>query len=203
MKLYYSTNLNPRVAVTVAKLLKSPVEYIHAAPRDPRHEEAFRTINPNTLVPVLVEEHATLWETDAIACRLSALANSDFFATGEFLPETMRWISWGTHEFTQAAGTFYTENIIRPKYFSRPLDEKALAEAHERLQRFAPILDDILAGRAWLVDNRMTYADFRVATALPFAEEAQLPIHAYKNINKWHDRLNQIEAWREPFKGLN
>jgi hypothetical protein len=55
LKLYYSTNLNPRLAVAVARHLKSPVEFIRASPRDPRYEEAFRPINPNTLVPVLIE----------------------------------------------------------------------------------------------------------------------------------------------------
>jgi glutathione S-transferase len=71
LQLYYSTNLNPRVAVAVARHLKSPVEFIRASPRDPRNEDSFRPINPNTLVPVLVEGDKSLWETDAIACRLS------------------------------------------------------------------------------------------------------------------------------------
>ena len=76
MKLYYSRNLNPRVAVAVARYLGSPVDYIAANPRDADQEEAFRPINPNTLVPVLVEDDRSLWETDAIACRLSQIAGS-------------------------------------------------------------------------------------------------------------------------------
>ena len=83
LKLYYSTNLNPRVAVAVARHLNSPVEFIRVSPRDPRQEDAFRVINPNTLVPVLVEGDKPLWETDAIACRLSMIAGSDFWPTGE------------------------------------------------------------------------------------------------------------------------
>jgi hypothetical protein len=67
LKLYYSTNLNPRVAVAVARHLKSPVEFVRASPRDPRYEQAFRPINPNTLAPVLVEGDRSYWETDAIA----------------------------------------------------------------------------------------------------------------------------------------
>jgi glutathione S-transferase len=67
MKLYYSTNLNRRVAVAVTRHLASPVEFVRASPRDPRFEEAFRPLNPNTLVPVLVEGDKSLWETDAIA----------------------------------------------------------------------------------------------------------------------------------------
>ena len=175
MKLYYSTNLNPRVAVAVARHLQSPVEYVLASPRHPDHEEAFRVINPNTLVPVLVEDGCTVWETDAVACRLSQIARSDFWPTDERLPELM----------------------------SRPANEAALADAAAALRRFAPILDEILAGRAWLVHGRLSYADFRVASVLPFAESAQLPVGGYSNIARWHDRLNELDAWRAPFAGFD
>ena len=60
-----------------------------------------------------------------------------------------------------------------------------------------------LAGRDWLVGDRLTYADFRVASALPYAERGQLPVAGYRNIVAWHDRLNAIDAWREPFAGLD
>jgi len=68
-----------RVAVAVARYLASRVEFICVSPRDARFEETFRAINPNTLVPVLVEGDKSLWETDAIACRLSRIARSDFW----------------------------------------------------------------------------------------------------------------------------
>jgi hypothetical protein len=41
-----------------------------------------------------------------------------------------------------------------------------------------------------------------VASVLPFAESAQLPVGGYRNIARWHDRLNQFDAWRAPFAGL-
>jgi hypothetical protein len=46
MKLFYSHNLNPRVAVAVARYLHSPVEFVRASPRHPENEHAFRAINP-------------------------------------------------------------------------------------------------------------------------------------------------------------
>jgi glutathione S-transferase len=202
MQLYYSPNLNPRVAVAVAKHLKSPVKFIRAAPRNPANEDAFRPTNPNTLVPVLVENGNSLWETDAIACRLSQISGTDFFAVGDLLPETLRWISWATHHFTRAGDAFYFENLIVPKYMPRPPNTALLENAAEDFHLFAPVLDDFLQGRTWLIDNRLTYADFRVATCLPFAKAAGIPVEGYKNILKWHDRLNEHDAWRDPFVGL-
>jgi glutathione S-transferase len=210
MKLYYSHNLNPRVAVAVAKYLQSPVQFIRANPRSPAEEEAFRAINPNTLVPVLVEgdgegkgeRDTRIWETDAIACRLSTLAQSDFWPGGADLPELIKWLSWSAHHFTQAGGVFYFENIIRPKYLGQPADQAALDNVRSDFHRFAKVLDDTLSNRTWLMNNRMSYADFRVASALPFAEAAALPLEKYRHINQWHERLNLIDAWRYPFAGL-
>jgi len=203
MKLYYSKNLNPRVAVAVAKLLASPVEFVRASPRGPKaDEEAFRSINPNTLVPVLVEGQRCLWETDAIACRLSALARSDFWPAGEALPELIMWLSWSAHHFTAAGGVFYFENIIRPQFSKTPADPETLRNAGHDFHRFASVLDETLANRTWLLEDRMTYADFRVASVLPFATAAALPISGYPNILKWHDRLNLVDAWRSPFENL-
>jgi glutathione S-transferase len=92
LKLYYSRYLNPRVAVAVARYLEVPVEFVRASPRVPKNEDAFRRINPNALVPVLVEENWTLWETDAIACRLAMLLDSDFWLTGDPAPEFQMWV---------------------------------------------------------------------------------------------------------------
>lgn len=203
MQLYYSENLNPRVAVAVARYLDTPVEFVRASPRRPDLEDAFRPINPNTLVPVLVEEgRPNLWEADAVACRLSMLAGSDFWPTDERLPEIVRWLSWSALHFNRAANVFYFENIVRPQIFTRPANAAALEEADLALRRFAPILDDVLGDRTWLVGDRMSYADFRVASVLPYAE-ARLPLGQYANIARWHDRLNQLDAWRAPFEGLD
>ncbi len=202
MKLYYSQNLNPRVAVAVARYLESPVEYVRATPRHPDHEEAFRAINPNTLVPVLVEETQTIWETDAIACRLSLLARSNFWRVDHRMPQMIMWLSWSTQHFTRPASTHYFERLIRPTFSDVPLDPQTLANDLASFRKFAAILDDYLKTRKWLVDDELSYADFRTATALPFAEGAGLPIGEFPNILRWHAQLNELEAWREPFAGL-
>jgi glutathione S-transferase len=202
VKLYYSKNLNPRVAVAVARHLEAPVELVRASPRNPRNQDAFRAINPNTLVPVLVEADRTLWETDAIACRLSMLMKPDFWPSGEHAPELQMWLSWSAHHFNHTAGVFYWEHVIKPMLGLGPPNTDALRDATGEFHRFAGILDATLSTRAWLVGNRLSYADFRVATPLPFAEAAKLPLQPYAHIRNWHERLCQLPAWRDPFAGL-
>lgn len=164
LKLYYSRNLNPRVAVAVARYLEAPVEFVRASPREAKNEDAFRRINPNALVPVLVEENRSLWETDAIACRLAMLADSDFWLTGNLAPEFQMWVSWSTHHFTRTASVFYWEYVIKPMIGLGSASESAIEEATADFHRFAGVLDDALSGRTWLVGDNPSYADFRVAT---------------------------------------
>jgi glutathione S-transferase len=203
LKLYYSPNLNPRVAVAVARHLASQLDFVRCSPRHPDHEKAFRAINPNALVPILEEDDGRrLWETDAIACRLSALAGSNFWRVGEALPEMLQWVSWSAHHFNAAASVLYFDRLIRPGFSDQGANPAILAEAERDWRAHAAVLDAALADRDWLLGGRLSYADFRAATALPFADGAGLPVVDFPNIKRWHDRLWEMDAWRDPFAGL-
>ena len=202
IQLYYSRNLNPRVAVAVARHLESPVELIAATPRAPGHETGFLSLNPNGLVPVLVEDGQSLWETDAIAARLSQIAGSQFWRNDSSMPQMIRWISWATHHLNAAASVMYWENIIKPTYLNLPADPEAIASGMADFRRHARVLDTELQDRQWLVGDTLSYADFRTATALPFAEPAGLPLNEFPNITRWNTQLLALDAWRDPFAGL-
>ena len=105
--------------------------------------------------------------------------------------------------FISAGGVFYFERLVVPQIFTRGPNLAVLEEAHGDFRKYGAILDDLLAGRTWLVDETLSYADFRVATCLPFALAAQMPVEGFRNIARWHDRLMDLPAWREPFAGLN
>lgn len=201
MQLYYTHNLQPRVAVAMAKYLKAPVDFIRIDPMG-ADQESYRKLNPNTLAPTLVDGDYRLWETDAIICRLSRLAGSDLWPMDN-LEEVIRWLSWSAHHFTRAGSTPYFWKVIAPTFTTDQCNPQEMAEALSDIRRFGKILDDTLATREWLVGGKLSYADFRVATTLPFAEKAELPIGEFKNVAAWHDRLMQIDAWRDPFAGLD
>ena len=202
MKLYYSPNLNPRVAVAVARHLNVPVDYIAASPMAPDQVEAFRPINPNTRVPVLTTDSRTYWEADAIACKLSALAGSDFWRVGDSQAEMIMWVSWATHHLNRAGDVFYFWKLIAPTFMDFQPEPGVFDEAMRDWRQFMAILDGQLQGRTWLVDDRLSYADFRVATCFPFAAAAGLPIADSPQVQRLADQLMQIKAWRDPFAGL-
>lgn len=202
MILYFSRNLNPRVAVATARYLNAPVKYVFAAPLDPAQKEKFRALNPNLRVPILVEGDRSLWEADAIACRLSQLMGSDFWRTGDALPEMIRWLSWGKSQFMSACDKVHFERVTKQRYGLGPIRDDVVAEGFAEFAVAAELLDQVLSGRDWLVGSAVSYADFRVATVLPFADIAGLPLADYPRVAAWHSRLLELDAWRDPFAGL-
>ena len=202
MKLYYSHNLNPRVAVAVAKYLQSPIEFVRASPRNPANTEAFRALNPNALVPVLVDGQDKLWETDAIACKLSAISGTDFWRLGPEMPEMIKWISWSAYHLTLAASPLYFFRIVVPQFSDAKPDPREMEKALADFREHAATLNGLLADRKWLLGERISYADFRVATPLPFAGGAGMPLEEFPHVKRWHDQLWAIEAWRDPFKEI-
>jgi glutathione S-transferase len=203
MKLYYSPNLNPRVAVAVAKYLDASIEFVRADPQNPSNTETFKPLNPNALVPTLEEDDGkTLWEADAIACRLSMLMGANFWRMDQDMPEMIRWISWSTHHLNRQGAMVYFDRLICPKYGIPRLEPEAVEKAASQFARLAKILDAALESRTWLLGNTISYADFRVASCLPFAEAASLPLDGLANLQRWNGQLMEIEAWRDPFRGL-
>jgi glutathione S-transferase len=112
------------------------------------------------------------------------------------------WISWATHHLTRQGDPVVWHRVTLPGFSDEPPDLPAVEEGLRGFRENAAILDDALQGRKWLVGNSVSYADFRVATLLPFAAKAELPIGEFHNISRWHGQLLELDAWRDPFKGL-
>lgn len=202
-KLYYSPNLNPRLCVAVARYLQADLDYIPAQPFHPAHQEAFRPLNPMTRVPVLQEaDGSTLWETDAIICRLSRRAGSDLWRQDDDQPEMIRWLSWAAYHLIPAGDVHYFERIVRPTFSDTPELPQVMALTMGRFIEYAGVLNTWLKNRTWLVGDRVSYADFRVATLMPFARKALLPVDDFPQVLRHAAQLEELPFWRDPFTGL-
>lgn len=202
-KLLFSRNPNPRLAVASARYLEAEIDYEFAAPFAPGQADLYRPLNPNLSLPILVVPNGSLWEADAIACRLSRDARSDFWGTGDDEPDMIRWLSWGKENFVRASDMVHFERGTKQRYGLGPIDQRLVEQGLERFRTAASILEAELAGRKWLTRNRLSYADFRMATFLPFNDIARLPLDDYPSVARWYRRLGEIDAWRDPFKGLD
>ncbi len=200
MKLYYAELLNPRKACAVAKYLNAPVEFVHVdLGKGENRTPEFLALNPNGKVPVLETGGRSLWEANAIMCYLARVAGSDLWPDDDRQIEVMRWLSWDSWHFTRHAGALYFEHIVKPMFGIGDADPAVVAEATGFFRQFAAVLNDHLRGRAFLVGDALTVADFAVAIALPYARRARIPLAEFPEIERWHGRLSELPAWLEPF----
>ena len=201
--LYFSRNPNPRLAVAVARHLQAPVICEWAAPLAPGGAERFLALNPSLRLPILAEPGGSLWEADAIACRLSQMQGSDFWRNGAEQPDMIRWISWARDHFMRACDIVHFERGTKQRYHLGAVDDRQLDEGLSAFHQSAAVLESHLSQRDWLIASGLSYADFRMATFLPFNDVARLPLADYPAVAKWHQRLMLLPAWADPFAGLS
>ncbi len=201
MKLYYFETPNPRKPCAVAKYLGSPVELVRVDLTNGENQTPeYLAINPNGKVPALVDGDLKLWESHAIMAYLAHKAGSDLWPSDTLQQiDVLRWLAWDIAHFSRHGGTLFFERAIKPKFGRGGPDPAAVEEATGFFVRFAGVLDAHLSANDYLVDNRLTIADFGVASILPDAEAAQLPLENFGNVNRWHGRLNELPAWRDPY----
>ena len=202
MKLYYFETPNGRKACAIAKYLKSDVDYIKVdLAQGAQKAPDYISINPNGRIPALVDGDTQLWEAQAIMCHLAWKAGSDLWPVDDPARQIdiIRWFSWDSVHFSRQTGALVWENMIKPVFGLGAANGDVVKEALVMFDQFAGILNEHLADRQFLVDDKLSLADFSVAGFLPYAQKAQIPLERFPNIKRWHDGLMDIPAWREPF----
>lgn len=200
LKLYYAETLNPRKACAAAKFLKAPVDLVFVdLAKGEQRTETFRQLNPNAAVPVLQEDGGTLWEANAIMCRLSDIVGSDFWPVDDRQVDVMKWLSWDSAHFTRFGGTLYFEKLVRPAIGLGDPDARIVEQATAAFRRSARIFDDHLRHSRWAAGETPTVADFALGAALPFAAPAEIPVGDFLNVSRWYERLCGLDGWMTPF----
>jgi glutathione S-transferase len=201
MKLYYFETPNGRKPCAVAKYLNVPVEYVHVnLGQGEQRKPAFLAINPNGKIPALEDGDVTLWESHSIMAYLSHKAGSDLWPRDPLKQiHVLKWLNWDTAHFTRHAGRLLWENYMKAHFGLGEPVASEIEDATKFFKQFASVLNDQLSGKKFLVDDRLTIADFGVASFLPTATEAKLPLDGMDEIKRWHESLMEIEAWRDPW----
>jgi glutathione S-transferase len=210
MRLHYAQTLNPRKVCALARHLESPVTFVRVdLARGEHRTPEFLALNPNGKVPLLETgedagpgARGVIWESSAIMSYLAIQAGSDMWPRDGRQVDVIRWLNWSAEHFNRHASTLYFETLIRPAFGLGDPEPAAIEEAQGFIRRFGAVLDDHLDGRDWLVGDSVTIADFAVAAALPYASAARIPVEGFANVLRWHDRLNEFPAWRDPFPAM-
>lgn len=158
--------------------------------------EAYGAMNPNRLIPVLVDDGQAVWESAAILRYLAAQYGDDTFwpADPRRRAALDQWAEWGKNSFAPAVngGVFWP--LIRIKAADRDMD--ALAHAAARAGALAQILDRELAGKAYLGGDALSFADLAAGHILYRYYTLDFARAETPNLDAYYARLSQRPAFQ-------
>lgn len=202
MKIYWIPAQAPHRVLALAKHLGLPFESVAIDPvAGGLRAPDYVSINPNKKAPTLVDGDLVLWESSAIMAHLCIKAGSDMWPVSNPSEQVdvIKWLSWNDCHWSPAVGPFYFEHIVKKKFNMGPPIAEKLEKATPDLLKFAGVLDNHLEGRTHPACNRLTIADFQLASMATHWREAEMPFGDKPNIVRWLDTLDALPAWREPW----
>jgi glutathione S-transferase len=199
MRIYWIKAQAPRRVLGLVKHLGIEAEFIDIV-RGLKSPE-YAAVNPNMKAPTLVDGDVVLWESSAIMAYLCIKANSDMWPASNPAEqvEVLRWLSWNDCHWAPATGPFYFEHVVKKTFGIGTPDSASLKPKVANLEFYARILDAHLAGRDYVSCNRLTIADFQLASMATYWRESEMPMEAFPNVVRWIDLLMRIPAWADPW----
>ena len=154
------------------------------------HTPEFLALNPNGHIPVVEDDGVVVWESMACALYLAehykgpdglSLAAHNKAESAEIL----RWTFWAMTECEKDALTILMHTLVMPADRRKP---ELAAEAVRRMAAPLRVIEQHLAGRAYLAGERFTVADIAVASVLAWLRPAPELLAACPATDQWLTR---------------
>ncbi|MEN8197158.1 MAG: glutathione S-transferase family protein [Pseudomonadota bacterium] len=157
----------------------------------------YLALNPNGLVPTLVDGDLKIWESRGIIEYLAAKNPGQGLqgASETERADIGRWLCWDAGHLAPEVFTLVFENMIKVLLNLGAADQAKCEAASEQLSRFLGVLDTCLAGKTYLVGDKLTLADLSIASTLTYHAELGMPIASHPNLNAWFGRIAASDAW--------
>jgi len=159
------------------------------------NEPDYRAMNPNSVIPTVIDGDLVLWESNAIV-RYFAAKHDD----GGLWPSDPgeraladRWMDWQqTVLLGPWVGTFFGYYRTPEQY----RDHDKNAAALDALGKAYAILDAHLEGRTFIAGERLTIADIPAGMSLWRYYTMDIPRPALPHLEAWYARLQEREPYR-------
>jgi glutathione S-transferase len=202
MKIYWIKAQAPRRVLALVKHLgvKADLVEINLAAGGLKAPE-YVALNPNMKAPTLVDGDVVLWESSAIMAHLCIKSQSDMWPVRDLAEQVdvLRWLSWNDCHWSPAVGPFYFEHIVKRTFGIGKPDRESLTSKVDDLVRYARVLDLHLGTHAFAACNRLTIADFQLASMATDWRVSEMPLESFPNVVRWLDSLLLIPAWANPW----
>jgi len=199
MKLYAivgSPNSRKVLAVAQHTGIDVDIEYLDLFEGDTQ-KTAYKALNPNAMVPTLIDGDLSLWESNAINQYLADKSEDEGLFPRDLAQraDIVRWQSWELAHFNQAFGTLAFESVAKPNFMNLPGNDAVISWAKEQLGRFALVLNEHMQGRSYVVGDALTIADYSMIHVEFFKEMIPFDWTAFPHLNSYFDRMRQTPYW--------
>lgn len=200
MKLYlHPLSSNARRARITAELTGLAYEPVFIDMQKGEHlAPDYLAINPNHKVPSLVDGELKLWESNAIGIYLAGKAGrTDLWPVDPAAQaDVARWLMWSHSTWNIALGTLTFELLVKVHWRKLQPDEAKVADARAAHAANVKLLDEHLAEREWLAQDRLTLADIALAATLTPAAMIGITLDDTPNVAAWFARMTALPAWQ-------
>lgn len=156
-------------------------------------------INPNGMVPSLVDGALRLWESNAIMQYLADRTPGQtlFPSDSGLRAEVVRWQCWELAHYNKAFGVLSFEAIAKPGFLNQEPDRALVAWSQRELARFAPVLDAHMKDRRCAVGDTITIADYSVIHLEAFKAAVPFDWSPYPHLNAYYERMAESPHWAQ------
>lgn len=160
--------------------------------RDPE----YLALNPNALVPTIIDDDFVLWESNSIIRYLAAKhGNGTLYptdlqarATGE------RWMDWQLSVVVPAINPVFFGLIRTPP---EKRDHAAIAAARDKLAEAMKILDAYLGRSEFVAGPSLTVGDIPVGIMTYRWYTLDIEREDLPNLKQWYDRLTERPGFQK------
>lgn len=198
MKLYgFAGSPNTWKVRAAAEHIGVPIEFIVVdLGKGEQRKPEFLKINPTGRTPALVDGDFKLWESTAIMQYIASKKKTDLWPDdAKTRAEIMQWQSWQLQHWSAACSPLLFERLVKKFFNLGPPDPAVVAKAEEAFRKDGATLDAHLGRHSYLVADRLTLADFSVASYLFHGEATSMPIAEFKNLQRWFGEVSALPAW--------
>jgi glutathione S-transferase len=164
------------------------------------HQPPLAELNPNRLVPVLVDGDFVLTESSAIVRYLARMHGSGLYPTdARSAARVDELMAWFESNFYKDFGYQYVYPQLMPHH-QRPGDANGATVEWGRTQsrRWLQVLDSHLLRHCnpFLLGAAPSVADFLGASILSLGELVGCRFDAYPQVRRWYGAIQELESWR-------
>lgn len=208
MKLYcdpISTTSRPVMLFAADHGLELEIEHVDLLSRQ-NQEADYLSLNPNGIVPYLVDGEFRLGESAAILRYLADRIGSSAYPTElkarARVNEALDWFNTNFHEYF-CLFTVYP-NFGIPRDLDPTIAQGIVAYGEEHAPRWLKILDQHMIGdRDFVCGKQISLADYLGASFATLGEAVAYDFGPYPNVQRWIANMKARPAWDMTFAGFN